>query len=233
MLNHSSRENVFFVDLHHPGNEDAEINKLFSGIPANTKRIFLLGDIFHVWINDEEWIKEKYSFFLDQLKQWSAKGIDIFFIEGNRDFLASHYFENESWIEVLPNPTVMEIGGQAVYIGHGDELCWNDWAYQFYKSVIRSRWMRFLANRLPSSFRRRTVQKMAQTSTKLVARKKKESLAIPRRAYEAIISTGIDVIIHGHLHESYQREYKVGDMAAKVVCFGWQNDKRNFIHIPG
>ncbi|MGC9329369.1 MAG: UDP-2,3-diacylglucosamine diphosphatase, partial [Candidatus Hinthialibacter sp.] len=91
-------------------------------------------------------------------------GVSIFFLEGNRDFLASHYFDRQPWIDVLPNPSVIDIGGRAVYIGHGDELCWNDWAYQIYKTLIRSRLMRFAADSAPSALRKRIAQSMSNAS---------------------------------------------------------------------
>ncbi|MEW6235931.1 MAG: UDP-2,3-diacylglucosamine diphosphatase [Candidatus Omnitrophota bacterium] len=224
---------VFFADLHHPGGQCEEIDALFGEIPDDAKRIFLLGDIFHYWINDKEFIEERYRAFLSRLKRWADQGIELFFLEGNRDFLASHYFDEQSWIEVLSNPAVIDIGGRSVYIGHGDELCWNDWAYQFYKSLIRSSWMRLAADRLPASLRRSLARKMSQTSAAIVAGKSQETLRIPHRAYEQIVATGIDLIIHGHLHESYQRECRARGMQGTIVSFGWKDGKRNFIHFEG
>ena len=161
-----SGQNVFMVDLHHPGGENEEINLLFSEIPGDTFRLFLMGDIFHYWINDTSFIEQHYSSFLNKLKNLASQGIQVFFIEGNRDFLASHYLDDQPWIDVLGNPTVIELGGRAVYLGHGDELCWNDWAYQLYKSIIRSQPLRYLADRLPSSLRMKTVQRMSSPSVK-------------------------------------------------------------------
>jgi len=226
-------ENVFLTDLHHPGGRMEEIEQLLAEIPHNTHRVFLLGDIFHYWINDEDYYNVRYAPFLNQLESWAHRGIHLFFIEGNRDFLASHYFDGLSWIDVLPNPSVIDIGGRAVYIGHGDELCWNDWAYQVYKTCIRCRPMRWIADRLPSPIRKRLVRKMSTASSILVAGKNQQTLAVPHRAYESIISSGIDTIVHGHLHQTYQREYTVNGRTGQVLAFGWQEGKRNLIHFEG
>ncbi len=232
-MNCISGENVFFSDLHHPGGEVEEIERLLNEIPAGTRRVFLIGDIFHFWVNDPDFLKTHYAPFLDRLRRWAGEGIQLFFIEGNRDFLASHYFEEQPWIDVLANPTVTELGGRAVYIGHGDELCWNDWAYQVYKSVIRSRPLRFLADHLPAPLRHRTARRLSQASAVMVAGKAPAALEIPRHAYESIIASGIDVIVHGHLHQTYQREYTVGGKTGRVLSFGWKDGKRNFIHFAG
>ena len=229
-MNRITGENVFFSDLHHPGGEVEEIEQLLNEIPSNTRRVFLLGDIFHYWVNDPVFLQSHYASFLARLRRWAGEGIEVFFLEGNRDFLASHYFENQDWIDVLANPTVTELGGRAVYIGHGDELCWNDWAYQCYKTVIRSRPLRFLADHLPVPLRQRAARRLSAASTVIVAGKSTSTLAIPHRAYEAIIAAGIDVIVHGHLHQTYQREYTVRGKTGRVLSFGWQNGKRNFIH---
>ncbi len=228
-----SKQNVFIADLHHPGGEENEIDELLNEIPNNTYRIFFLGDTFHYWINEPEFIKKYYSVFLDKLQNLAKAGIQLFLIEGNRDFLASHYLEKQPWIDVLHNPTITEVGGKVVYLGHGDELCWNDWAYQFYKSIIRSRPMRFLADHIPKSLCLRTAGKMSKTSSLIVAGKKESTLEVPRKAYEQIILTGVEMIIHGHLHKTYHREYKIGGHTGQVLCFGWKDGKRNIIHIEG
>lgn len=229
----TSGQNVFLADLHHPGGASGEIEQLLAEIPGNTRRIFLLGDIFQFWVDDSAFMEEKYASFLARLKAWAEEGIQLFFLEGNRDFLASHYFDNEPWIDVLANPTVIDLGGRAVYIGHGDELCWNDWAYQTYKTFIRSRLARLLAGWLPRRLHRRIAQRMEKASGVLVAGKKESVLAVPHRAYESVISSGIDVIVHGHVHQTYQREYTVNGRTGQVLAFGWKDGKRNLIHFEG
>jgi UDP-2,3-diacylglucosamine hydrolase len=229
----SSGQNVFLADLHHPGGAVGEIEQLLAEIPGNTRRVFLLGDIFQFWVNDPDFMETKYSVFLDQLRNWAKEGIQLFFLEGNRDFLASHYFENEPWIDVLANPSVIDVDGRAVYIGHGDELCWNDWAYQLYKTFIRSRAMRVLADRLPAVMRRAIAHRMEQASNAIVAGKKESTLAVPHRAYESVIASGIDAIVHGHVHQTYQREYTVNGRTGQVYAFGWKDGKRNLIHFAG
>ncbi len=226
-------KNFFVADLHHPGGPHTEIDQLFDEMPADTKQIFLLGDTFHFWINHEEFIREQYGEFLTRLRQYAERGIDVFFLEGNRDFLATRYIERVPYIHVLPNPSLMEIGGRVVYIGHGDELCWNDYAYQMYKTFIRSRPMRWLADHLPGPILSGIAQRMTEASNVIVSGKSKRTLEIPSRAYESVISSGVDVIIHGHIHDTYQREYTIGDRKGTVYAFGWKDGKRNVIYFDG
>lgn len=226
-------QNVFMVDLHHAGGEDEEVNRLIDEIPTDTKRIFLLGDIFHYWVNDESFIQERYTPFLSRLKRLAGQGIELFFIEGNRDFLVVPYLEEEPWIDVLLNPTLLDLHGRAIYIGHGDELCWNDWQYQLYKALIRSSPVKYLADHLPSAMKQSVVKNMERASKSFIAGKKKESLQVPERAYKAVIDTGIDAIVHGHLHETYQRQITSNGRVCQVFCFGWKNGKRNIIHFDG
>lgn len=232
-MNKPSTQNLFFADLHHPGGTDAEIEELFEQIPANTRRVFFLGDTFHYWINEESFIEEAYAPFLHQLRKWAADGIQLFFLEGNRDFLASHYLDDKPWIDVLTNPSIIDLAGRAVYIGHGDELAWNDWSYQMYKSVIRSRPLRFLADALPGSMRKKIANRMSRASRSIVASKDRSMLAIPEKAYRQVIDSGVDMIIHGHLHASYQQEIHGAKHAGTVICFGWKDGKRNLIHFEG
>jgi UDP-2,3-diacylglucosamine hydrolase len=230
-MHKTAGKHIFFADLHHPGYRHAEIEQLFDNLPADTSHIFFLGDTFHYWINDDSFIEDRYAYLLSIMQAWAKEGIQLFFLEGNRDFLASHYLDNQSWIDVLGNPSVIDIAGRAVYLGHGDELCWNDWQYQFYKSIIRSRPMRFVANNMPSILRRKTVQKMAETSPKLVAKKTSNTLKVPKKAYEQVINTGVDMIIHGHLHRSYHIQIPTEQHNGVVHSIGWVDGKRNFIYL--
>lgn len=225
--------NVFFADLHHPGGEEDEINQLLDSIPGDSRRIFLLGDIFHFWINDPMFILDRYHPFLARLQALAEEGLHLFFIEGNRDFLASHYLDEQPWIDVLPNPTLIELNQRVVYIGHGDELCWNDWAYQSYKTVIRSSPLRMLADRLPGPIRQSIVQRMSDASVSFVAGKNQHTLSVPESAYRSVVETGVDVIVHGHVHETFQRPIVTESRMATVYSFGWKDGKRNLIHFEG
>jgi UDP-2,3-diacylglucosamine hydrolase len=229
MSQQSPGKHVFIADLHHPGGQDEEINELFSQIPSGATHLYFLGDTFHYWINDPDFISLRYHDFFERLKDWANKGLQLFFLEGNRDFLASHFLEEEPWIDVLMNPSILDISGRCVYVGHGDELCWNDWPYQMYKSVIRSTPMRFLADHLPDTLRRSAVKRMSEASAKIVAGKAQSMLQIPEKAYTQIIDSGVDVIIHGHLHQTYQREIQAFHHSGSVISFGWKDEKRNII----
>lgn len=226
-------KNFFVADLHHPGGPHTEIDQLFDEMPPDTKQIFLLGDTFHFWINDGRFIRDRYGEFLIRLQGYAERGIDIFFLEGNRDFLATAYLQHVLYIHHLPNPSLMEIGGRIVYIGHGDELCWSDWAYQIYKTVIRSRAIRLIADYLPRPLLTHVAQRMTEASASVVAGKPRRVLEVPHRAYRSIIESGIDVIIHGHVHDTYQREYVVGGRKGTVYAFGWKDGKRNVIYFDG
>ncbi len=226
-------KNFFVVDLHHPGGPHTEIDRIFDAMPADTKQIFMLGDTFHFWINHDEFIQARYGAFLERLRGYADRGIDVFFLEGNRDFLASSYFRDLPYIHLLPNPSLMEIGGRVVYIGHGDELCWQDWAYQIYKTIIRSGPSRFVAEHLPHPILVSLAQQMTQASNKRVAAKPRRVLEVPHNAYRSIIASGVDVIIHGHVHDTYQREYTVNNRKGTVYAFGWKDGKRNVIYFDG
>ncbi|MBI1387786.1 MAG: UDP-2,3-diacylglucosamine diphosphatase [bacterium] len=233
MVMTQSGQNVFFADLHHPGGENEEIDALFDELPSDTSRVFLLGDIFHVWINDPYFIDTLYASFLKRLRSLAHSGVQLFFLEGNRDFLASHYLEEQPWIDVLPNPTVLDLGGRAVYVGHGDELCWNDWAYQLYKTFIRSAPMRLVADKLPSAIKQNAARRMEAASQRIVKGKTQSTLAVPERAYLQVFSAGVDAIVHGHIHNTYQKSIEVQGKNRRIYCFGWKDGKRNMIHFEG
>jgi len=76
-------------------------------------------------------------------------------------------------------------------------------------------------------------ERMSKASGKIVQGKSKSTLAVPGRAYRQVIGSGVDLIVHGHIHDSYQRRVNADGRQGEVLCFGWKEGKRNFIHFEG
>jgi UDP-2,3-diacylglucosamine pyrophosphatase LpxH len=93
--------------------------------------------------------------------------------------------------------------------------------------------VKYLADKLPSAVKQSVIKNMERASKSFIAGKKKESLRVPERAYNAVIDLGIDVIVHGHLHDTYQRQITSNGRVCQVFCFGWKDGKRNIIHFEG
>src|SRR3990167_2959058 len=116
---------VFISDLHlHPTRDDL-LNKFdifVAWSQKNTTSIYILGDLFHAWAGDdciEPWIRK----IAEKFKFLANYGIKLYFMPGNRDFLLGRQFAAYSSLNLLPDPTVIELGGELVLLAHGDKYC--------------------------------------------------------------------------------------------------------------
>ena len=60
-------------------------------------------------------------------------------MHGNRDFLISDKFCKKYGMELIDDPTVIELSGKKILLMHGDTLCTDDIKYQNYRKLVRSK----------------------------------------------------------------------------------------------
>ena len=103
--------------------------------------IFLLGDVFEVWVGDDH---------EDEVTQRVAKatrnagncGAAVYFMHGNRDFVMGDDYPALAGFEVLADPEFLLADGKPILITHGDQLCTDDKPYQKFRLESRTHhWM--------------------------------------------------------------------------------------------
>jgi UDP-2,3-diacylglucosamine hydrolase len=112
--------------------------------------VFILGDLFDVWVGDDARRLPFESRCVDVLAR-AASHRQIGFLVGNRDFLLGRTMLRDAGMMGLRDPTLAVAWGQRLLLTHGDALCLGDAPYQAFRSEVRSpAWQaRFLARPLP------------------------------------------------------------------------------------
>jgi UDP-2,3-diacylglucosamine hydrolase len=145
-------------------------------------------------------------------------------MHGNRDFLIGSEFEKKTGAVLLDDPTVIEIYGKRVLLGHGDSLCTDDIEYQLFRDKIRSEsWKNeFLKKSLSE---RISIANEFRKESEL--NKKNKSLEIMDVNNEAVNQTLIefnypDIFIHGHTHRPNRHSIKLdGHQIERIVLGDW------------
>ena len=147
-------------DLHlHAG--DAATHAAWLAYLARSARpdaLFILGDLFEVWVGDDLLAPDENDADPDRLfwracaqaLQRYAAHTPTFFIAGNRDFLIGAEGLARCGLQGLHDPTLLVFAGQRWLLSHGDALCVADTDYQHFRAQVRSAaWQRdFLAQPL-------------------------------------------------------------------------------------
>lgn len=221
----------FISDLHlHPQDSatfaawQSYMQKIQMQNHPDADALFILGDLFEVWVGDDilkDILNQPNSFEAQccNILRATAQYIPVFFMQGNRDFLAGSYFVQHCGITALKDPTVLEWESQRILLSHGDALCLGDVDYQNFRALVRSpAWQQqFLAQ--PLDERRRQVRSIRNQSE---ARKQSGAWYADiegATACEWLRAAGAHTLLHGHTHRP--AEHHLADGLARVVLSDW------------
>ncbi|RKG40983.1 UDP-2,3-diacylglucosamine diphosphatase [Acinetobacter rongchengensis] len=192
---------LFIADLHlspnHPRLVRGFLDLLQHYQNKNTK-LYILGDWFNAWIGDDytaPWLDE----IIQQLKQFTDVGNQIYFQVGNRDFALGQKFLNQFNGVLLPDIYILHIGNQTFRLEHGDALCTDDISYQRFKKIIRNPIVLGLLKSTPLSFRQKLANGFRKKSRQSQQNKSYAIMDVNQQAVENALHD-VDVLIHGHTH---------------------------------
>lgn len=214
----------FISDLHLHPDEPATIAAWQHYLATSqASAIFLLGDIFEVWVGDDT-IDEPGSFEAQCVATLRAAADQrpIFFMVGNRDFLAGDAFLQRSGLTGLADPTVLVWGQRRMVLSHGDALCLDDVEYQQFRAVSRSpAWQQHVLSQ-PLAARRALGRSMRAESEQRKQSGTTYADADPAMTQQWMDHAQAQWLIHGHTHQPADHQLP-GDRT-RIVLSDWHID---------
>lgn len=200
-------EAVFISDLHLSPSQPAISNRFYQcvhWISTHTRSLYILGDLFDAWPGDDN-IDAFSQPIIDALKQLSDKGVKLYFMSGNRDFLLGKGFMQACGMQYLKDPCIVFFDKKPVLLSHGDKYCTKDKGHQWLRRLTRNALFPILFQLLPLSTRQKFVGKVRtfsqQKSKSMIVMDTVEASLI--RVMKAMKTT---TIIHGHTHKPGLRQ---------------------------
>ncbi|HEY1091548.1 MAG TPA: UDP-2,3-diacylglucosamine diphosphatase [Burkholderiaceae bacterium] len=198
----------------------ARLDKHLSETPAQA--VFLLGDIFEVWIGDDSRFEGFEAEALVMLRKASQR-IDLFFMVGNRDFLLGAEMLADAGAKPLTDPTRLDAFGQRYLLVHGDAQCLEDTEYQAFRRMARSPdWQQPFLRR-PLAERRAIAQQMRAAS---MSRQSKQELWAdldPGLCLRMLQDAQAGTLVNGHTHRP--GEHALGGGLRRIVLSDWDFDQ--------
>src|SRR5215472_14051140 len=148
---------LFISDLHLSSDRPelvAAFHALLRGPARGAAALYALGDLFDVWVGDDQLREPLASGVAAGFSALAASGTPVFFQRGNRDFVLGERFARASNATLLPDEIVLDLHGTPTLIMHGDQLCTDDVAYQRFRAWWRDPARRRRVLRLPYFVRR-------------------------------------------------------------------------------
>jgi UDP-2,3-diacylglucosamine hydrolase len=224
---------AWFVSDIHLGEHDRATAQQFwrwlERAPTLATHLFLLGDLFEVWVGDDQADATTQST-VALLARLSTSGLAVFVMRGNRDFLidAPGVAEHRSFTQcgdarLLEDPCVIDLFGVPVLLAHGDALCIDDTAYQQFRAQTRDlAWQtEFLARPLDERLKiARQLRERSEHEKRIKAGHLMDvnDAEVGREMSRA----GVTTMIHGHTHRPAQHRFALnGVPAVRWVLPDW------------
>jgi UDP-2,3-diacylglucosamine hydrolase len=163
--------------------------------------IYILGDLFALWLGDD--LNELYSLpLIAALQALTDKGVPLYFMHGNRDFLVSSKFCNITGCKLLSDPCVIDLYGSPALLTHGDLMCTADTSYQRFRRVVQNRFIKALFLKLPIAIRKKLAFWIKARANNKIAKPAELYDVVPESAAQWFSKYNVQLIIHGHTHKS-------------------------------
>lgn len=220
------------ADLHLQGSSP-ELLQAFRAFVATLGRgdcLYILGDLFNFFIGLDP-KDEAQALVREVLGEAKARGVQSFFAHGNRDFLLREKDALSLNMALLPDTSVLTVGSHHILLTHGDDFCTNDLAYQRYKRKVSNKCLQWLFFRLPLWKRREIGNNIRKRSQETVRSPQMRELygVVPKSvgeicastARELQLSSAIDYVVHGHIHELGEHHGECPELKARLVLGAW------------
>jgi UDP-2,3-diacylglucosamine hydrolase len=188
-----------------PGGAAGPILEQLRALPEQgCGRLILMGDLFQVWVGYPSFETEDVRAFVGALRDLRRQGIEIDYVEGNRDF----FLQGSSYADAFTRvglETSFTVGGRRYLCVHGDGLNDRDWKYRFWRRLSKSALIRFAVRHTPRRLAHRLVH---GTERRLSQTNFKHRRALPRDAISSYaadrLAEGYDALLLGHFHEPHR-----------------------------
>src|SRR5688500_16031513 len=101
----------------------AAFTRLLRTDARRAQRFYILGDMFDYWIGDDDLADPFHAEVATELATLAHSGCRVSFMPGNRDFLLGERFADAARLDILADPSVVELAGTPTLLLHGDTLC--------------------------------------------------------------------------------------------------------------
>ena len=205
----------------------AQFSRLLEALydEADLSEVYLLGDIFDLWVADHDYFVRRYAAIVERLAALRARGVEIAYFEGNHDLYLRHFWERELGFTIYGGPVYRTIAGRTVRLEHGDQMNPDDRGYLFLRWFLRTPPVHFLCRRLPGWLIARIGDKASATSRRYSSDERSTTSEkvidiIRTHARKAFASRPFDLIVSGHVHTRDDWECVIDGRSFRSINLG-------------
>ncbi len=233
----------FISDLHLTSPDDprtALLTRFLTDLAdaGNVSHLFLMGDIFDLWLADHDYFIERYQGVVDTLVRLRDGGTEIHYFEGNHDLHLSRFWAGRLGFTVHADPVYVELEGLTLRLEHGDQMDPDDRGYRFLRWFLRTPPLRFLICHLPGNLVARIGERASATSRTYTSETKTISASdavdkIRAHARRAHAARPFDLLVSGHVHIRDDYRFDTSSGEARSINLGTWLDAPCYLELDG
>jgi UDP-2,3-diacylglucosamine hydrolase len=189
--------------------------------------MILAGDLFNLWIGRKDIQREHIKQVADALRAVRRRGVQVHYLEGNRDYFIARECEGDLFDTVTTAGLELQAGGHRIFAAHGDMANLNDRQYHRWRRFSRSSPIWFLFNLLPAGTRMRLAERI---ESRFRRTNQDYKIAFPEqevRAYAgAMFREGVDLVVLGHFHIEKDLQASTAGTGRILVLPEWKGSRR-------
>ncbi len=224
-------KSILFLGDAHLRDGDPELEaflRFLQDAPSHAAALYLMGDLFDLWVGSPAFLTECHHRVLEALRRLRAAGMDLFYVEGNRDYRLGRLFGSDPFRSVVREQTEIAFGGRRIHLAHGDLVNRADRQYRFWRRVAKGPLLLGVLEALPSGAARRLATRlerdMARTNQRHRERFPEEEC---RRYALEVRRLGADMLVLGHFHQEMRLTYAGAEGSIEVfVLPAWREGHR-------
>jgi UDP-2,3-diacylglucosamine hydrolase len=200
--------------------------KFLKSLEGDVTHLFLLGDIFDMWIGDHAFYEKHYKLILDELRRLMKAGVQIVYFEGNHDFHLKEFWEDRLGVKVYESPQYIDLGDLHLRLEHGDECNPDDKGYLRLRKTLRHPVLEFAIQKAPGGLVKFVGENWSQISRQSRPYvNEKVRLRARQYAIESLSKKEFDLIIFGHIHMRDEFKFEFNGRHYEYINLGSWLDK--------
>ena len=224
-------KSILFLGDAHLRDDDPELESFLQFLreaPSRALALYLMGDLFDLWVGSPAFLTECHHRVLEALRRLRAAGVDLVYVEGNRDYRLGRLFGSDPFRTVVPEGMEITFAGRRIHLAHGDLVNRADRQYRFWRRVAKGPLLLGALEALPSGaatkLARRLERDMAKTNLRHRERFPEDEC---RRYALQLRRQGADMLVLGHFHEEKRLAFSGPEGSIEVfVLPAWREEHR-------
>lgn len=218
-----SSHTLFISDLHLDPNEPKVTDafcRFLTHQASEADALYILGDFFEAWVGDDD-LTEYHQHIIHTLRQFTRQNIPVYFMHGNRDFLIGKKFVKMTGVQLIPDPTLIQLYGKPILLLHGDSLCILDSKHQKSRRIMHNKLCQKAVLLLPLSYRRKVGRRIRERSYQRNQNIADNIMDVADIEVTRVMTANkTQLMIHGHTHRPAIHELTIANQPAQRIVLG-------------